>query len=125
MPKLLLVEDNQAIQEMLGRFLRWKGYEVLSATTGLAGVALASAEQPDIILMDISLPELDGWEATRRIRATGATMPIIALTAHALGGDRQACLDAGCSDYMTKPVDLLHLVTKLEEVAARPSSISS
>jgi two-component system, cell cycle response regulator DivK len=121
MPKLLLVEDNELNRDMLSRRLQRKGYDVLIAVDGAEGVEVATSEIPDLVLMDISLPVLDGWEATRRIRATQATrdIPVIALTAHAMAGDRQKALDAGCDDYDTKPVDLPRLLQKISTLLDR------
>lgn len=116
MAQILLVEDNEMNRDMLSRRLTRKGYQVLIAADGVQGVELAQAELPDLILMDMSLPVLDGWEATRRIRAIPETqaIPIIALTAHALSGDREKSLEAGCNEYETKPVDFLRLMGKIE-----------
>ncbi len=115
MSKILLVEDNEMNRDMLSRRLERKGFEVVMAVDGLAGVEMASSSNPDIILMDLSLPEIDGWEATRRIKADPATqnIPVIALTAHAMAGDEQKALDAGCDDYDTKPVNLNRLLEKI------------
>ncbi len=116
MSKILLVEDNEMNRDMLSRRLERKGFEVVMAVDGLAGVEMASSSNPDIILMDLSLPEIDGWEATRRIKADPATqnIPVIALTAHAMAGDEKKALDAGCDDYDTKPVNLKRLLEKIE-----------
>ena len=116
MAKILLVEDNEMNRDMLSRRLIRKGYEVVVAVDGQAGVDLADKERPDLILMDMSLPILDGWEATRRIKAVPATgsIPVIALTAHAMATDREKALEAGCDDYDTKPVDLKSLLGKME-----------
>jgi CheY-like chemotaxis protein len=116
MVKILLVEDNEMNRDMLLRRLRRKGYEVRSAGDGQEGIAAAQAGAVDLILMDLSLPVLDGWEAARRLKADPATrsIPIIALTAHAMAGDRERALEAGCDDYETKPVDLARLVAKIE-----------
>ena len=116
MPKILLVEDNEMNWDMLSRRLTRKGYEVLLAVDGRQGVDLARAEAPDLVLMDMSLPVLDGWEATRRLKADPDTsaIPIIALTAHAMSGDQEKALAAGCDDYDTKPVDLDSLLAKIE-----------
>lgn len=115
MSKILLVEDNEMNRDMLSRRLERKGYEVVMAVDGQAGVDIASSSNPDIILMDLSLPVIDGWEATRRIKADPATqsIPIIALTAHAMAGDEQKALEAGCDDYDTKPVNLKRLLEKI------------
>ena len=116
MSKILLVEDNEMNRDMLSRRLERKGLEVIIAVDGQAGVDMASSTNPDIILMDLSLPVIDGWEATRRIKANSATqgIPVIALTAHAMAGDEQKALDAGCDDYDTKPVDFKSLLGKIE-----------
>jgi two-component system cell cycle response regulator DivK len=115
MPRILLVEDNEMNRDMLARRLQKRGFDVLIATTGTEGVAKARAERPDLVLMDMSLPEIDGWEATRQLRAGagGGALRIIALTAHAMEGDRQRSLAAGCDDFETKPVDIERLVTKM------------
>ena len=114
--KILLVEDNEMNRDMLSRRLVRKGYEVVLAFDGQAGVDMAGSETPDLILMDMSLPVLDGWEATRRIKAAPATchIPVIALTAHAMSGDRDKAIEAGCNDYDTKPIDLARLLGKIE-----------
>lgn len=116
MPKILLVEDNELNREMLSRRLVRKGFEVVIAVDGLQGVALAGAERPDLVLMDMSLPGIDGWEATRRLKADGATraLPVIALTAHAMSDDRAKAVAAGCDDFDTKPVDLERLLGKID-----------
>jgi two-component system cell cycle response regulator DivK len=116
MAKILLVEDNEMNRDMLSRRLMRKGYEVVLAVDGLSGVEMSGAEHPDLVLMDMSLPILDGWEATRQIKAAAATrhIPIIALTAHAMSSDRDKALEAGCDDYDTKPVDLARLLVKIE-----------
>ena len=121
MPKILLIEDNEMNRDMLSRRLQRKGYEVLIAIDGEQGVAVAQAEQPDLILMDMSLPVLDGWEATRKIRAdpTISAVPVIALTAHAMAGDQEKCMAVGCDDYDTKPVDLARLLGKIELLLQR------
>lgn len=118
MPKILLVEDNEMNRDMLSRRLQRRGFEVLIAGDGEQGVTLAAAEKPDLILMDMSLPVLDGWEATRRIKAAPDTrrIPIIGLTAHAMAADRDKCLEAGCDDYDTKPVELGRLLEKIERL---------
>ncbi len=120
MPKILLVEDNEDNRDMLSRRLLRKGYDVCLANDGGAGVSQAVAEKPDLILMDMSLPVLDGWEATRRIKADPATrgIPVIALTAHAMSDDRDKAVAAGCDDYDTKPVDLPRLLEKIEGLLA-------
>ena len=118
MSKILLVEDNEMNRDMLTRRLERKGFEVVIAVDGQAGVDMASSSNPDIILMDLSLPVMDGLEATRQIKADPATQPIpvIALTAHAMAGDEQKALQAGCNDYDTKPVDLKRLLGKIENL---------
>jgi CheY-like chemotaxis protein len=118
MPRLLYVEDNEMNRDMLSRRLQRRGFEVLIAGDGEQGVTLAAAEKPDLILMDMSLPVLDGWEATRRIKAAPDTrrIPIIGLTAHAMATDRDRCLEAGCDDYDTKPVELGRLLEKIERL---------
>ena len=116
MVKLLIVEDSEVERELLSRRFRKKGYEVVTAADGKVGVEFASTEEPNLILMDLSMPVLDGWEATRQIKARGATshIPIIALTAHAMEGDRARAINAGCDDYDTKPIDLKRLLSKIE-----------
>lgn len=118
MPKILLVEDNEMNRDMLSRRLEKRGYTVLLAVDGAEGVAQAKAGLPDLILMDMSLPVLDGWDATKQIKAEPAlaAIPIIALTAHAMESDRQKALSAGCDDYDTKPVELPRLLMKIEEL---------
>ena len=114
--KLLLVEDNEMNRDMLSRRLLRRGYEIVMAVDGGQGVEMAGSELPDLILMDMSLPVIDGWEATRRIKAADATrhIPIIGLTAHAMAGDREKAIEAGCNDYDTKPVELDRLIGKIE-----------
>jgi DNA-binding response OmpR family regulator len=126
MTKILLVEDNEMNRDMLSRRLQRRGYEILLAADGAMGVSAAIAEQPDLILMDMSLPVMDGWEATRRLKADLATqsIPVIALTAHAMVGDRQKCLEAGCDDYDTKPVELPSLLQKIEALLAKRQPIA-
>jgi CheY-like chemotaxis protein len=116
MIKILLVEDNEESREGLARRLQRRGYEVVAACDGQQGVELARATAPDLILMDINLPVMDGWEATRQIKAAAPTrvVPIIALTAHALTSDRQKTLEAGCDDYHSKPVELPRLLNQIE-----------
>jgi CheY-like chemotaxis protein len=116
MSKILLVEDNEMNRDMLSRRLERKGFEVVIAVDGQAGVNMATSESPDLILMDLSLPVIDGWEATRQIKADPATqsIPVIALTAHAMAGDEQKALEAGCDDYDTKPVNLKRLLDKID-----------
>jgi two-component system cell cycle response regulator DivK len=116
MAKILLVEDNEMNWDMLSRRLRRKGYEVVVAVDGEQGVAMSKVEAPDLILMDLGLPVLDGWEATRRIKAAPETqdIPIIALTSHAMLGDRERAVEAGCDDYDTKPIEFQRLLEKME-----------
>ena len=118
MTRLLLVEDNEMNRDMLSRRLQKRGYEVLLAVDGEEGVAKAQSESPALILMDMSLPGIDGWEATRRIKANSQTshIPVIALTAHALTSDRNTALAAGCDDFDTKPVEFTRLLTKIENL---------
>ncbi|PSH58902.1 response regulator [Phyllobacterium sophorae] len=115
MTKILLVEDNEMNRDMLSRRLERRGYEVIIATNGLAGVEAAVTAMPDLVLMDMSLPVIDGWEATRRIKDNPATagIPVIALTAHAMAGDREKAMEAGCDDYDTKPIELPALLDKI------------
>ena len=115
MAKILLVEDNEMNRDMLSRRLVRNGHEVSIATDGQQGVDMAVSERPDIILMDMSLPVIDGWEATRRIKANDATrgVPVIALTAHAMAGDREKGMEVGCDDYDTKPVEIARLLGKI------------
>ena len=121
MPKILIVEDNEMNRDMLARRLTRKGYEVTVAVDGEEGIALARASAPDLILMDMSLPVVDGWEATRQLKADEATRatPVIALTAHAMAGDKERALEAGCDDYDTKPIDLAGLLAKIEVLLGR------
>ncbi len=116
MAKILLVEDNEMNRDMLSRRLQRKGYEVVLAVDGKEGINMATSSSPDLILMDLSLPIIDGWEATRQIKSQAETtdIPIIALTAHAMEDDRRRALDAGCDDYDSKPVDFPRLVSKIE-----------
>jgi two-component system cell cycle response regulator DivK len=116
MSKILLVEDNEMSRDMLSRRLERRGYQVIIAVDGQAGVALARSHAPDLILMDMSLPMLDGWEATRQLKAAVETraIPIIALTAHAMSGDREQALEAGCDDYDSKPVEFVRLLGKIQ-----------
>jgi CheY-like chemotaxis protein len=121
MAKILLVEDNEINRDMLSRRLERRGHQVVIAVDGEQGVAKAQSEAPDVILMDMSLPVLDGWEATQRIKAALETqaIPIIALTAHAMVGDREKSIAAGCDDYDTKPIDLPRLLEKIERILAK------
>jgi len=124
MSKILLVEDNEMNRDMLSRRLERKGFEVVIAVDGQAGVDMASATNPDIILMDLSLPVMDGWEATRRLKADPATqrIPVIALTAHAMSGDEVKAREAGCDDYDTKPVNLNRLLEKIGSLLSSGAS---
>jgi two-component system, cell cycle response regulator DivK len=114
--KILLVEDNEMNRDMLSRRLARKGFEVVIAVDGAEAIKMAESETPALILMDMSLPVIDGWEATRRLKAQAVTKatPIIALTAHAMSGDREKCLEAGCDDYDTKPIEFKRLLEKIE-----------
>lgn len=116
MSKILLVEDNEMNRDMLSRRLQRKGHQVLIAIDGAQGVEFAGFHKPDIILMDMSLPVLDGWEATQQLKAAPETIniPIIALTAHAMAGDREKCLEVGCDDYDTKPIEFPRLLGKIQ-----------
>jgi CheY-like chemotaxis protein len=120
-PKLLLVEDNEMNRDMLSRRLKGRGYEIVLAVDGAEGVEMARTELPDLVLMDVSLPVLDGWEATRRIKASEATrgIPLIVLTAHAMASDRQHAMQAGADDFDTKPVDLPRLLGKIQAQLVR------
>ena len=122
MPKILLVEDNEMNRDMLSRRLARRGYEVVIAVDGHQGVAVAQAERPDLVLMDMSLPVLDGWEATRALKAAAETraIPVIALTAHAMSSDRDRAVESGCDDFDTKPIDLTRLLEKIEALLAKP-----
>ena len=124
MSKILLVEDNEMNRDMLSRRLLRRGYEVVIALDGESGLSLAESESPDLILMDMSLPILDGWEATRRLKAASDTkhIPVIALTAHAMSSDRDRALEAGCDDYDTKPIELPRLLEKIEALLASAGS---
>ena len=124
MTKILLVEDSEMSRDMLARRLARRGYEVVIAVDGGQGVALARTEAPDLILMDMNLPVLDGSEATRQLRAAPATrsIPIIALTAHAMSGDREKALEAGCDDYDTKPIELERLLGKIDALLKKEAT---
>jgi CheY-like chemotaxis protein len=124
MAKILLVEDNEMNRDMLSRRLARKGHEVFIAIDGAEGVEMARSKVPDLILMDMSLPVLDGWQATREIKATPEThaIPVIALTAHAMAGDREKCLAAGCDDYDTKPVEFPRLLGKIELLLSKEAA---
>ena len=123
MPRLLLVEDNEENRDGLSRHLRRKGFEVLVAVDGQQGVEAARTGAPDLILMDMSLPVLDGWEATRQLKAAPETrhIPVIALTAHAMAGDREKALQAGCDEYDTKPVEFARLLEKIQTLLGGPA----
>jgi two-component system, cell cycle response regulator DivK len=127
MPKILIVEDNEMNRDMLSRRLERKGFEVLAARDGEQGIQVASSESPDLILMDMSLPVVDGWEATRRLRAAEHTrrIPVIALTAHAMSGDRERALEAGCDEYDTKPIEFPKLLAKIEELLSRTQAANT
>ncbi len=116
MAKILLVEDNAMNRDMLSRRLARKGYEVVIAIDGQQGIEMARSETPDLILMDMSLPVVDGWEATRQLKSAPETqsIPVIALTAHAMAGDREKAVEAGCNDYDIKPIELPRLLEKIE-----------
>ena len=118
MAKVLVVEDNEMNRDMLSRRLQRRGYEVVVSVDGEDGVSKAQSESPDIILMDMDLPVLDGWAATKMLKASPETqsIPVIALTAHAMAGDREKALDAGCDDYDTKPVEFARLIQKIEKL---------
>ena len=120
--RILLIEDNEMNRDMLSRRLEKRGYQVLVALDGEQGVAVAQKERPDLVLMDISLPVLDGWEATRRLKSAPDTqrIPVIALTAHAMSSDRDKAVEAGCDDFDTKPIDLARLLQKIEALLANP-----
>jgi two-component system, cell cycle response regulator DivK len=122
MAKILLVEDNEMNRDMLSRRLLRKGFEVVMAVDGGQAVTMAESEHPDLILMDMSLPVIDGWEATRRVKAAEKTahIPVIALTAHAMSGDREKALSAGCDDYDTKPIEMPRLLEKIDALLVRP-----
>jgi len=124
MAKILIVEDNEMNRDMLSRRLVKRGYDVAIAVDGEHGVAMARSESPALILMDMSLPGLDGWEASRRLKADPQTkdIAIIAITAHAMAGDREKALAAGCDDFDTKPIELTRLLAKIEALVARPST---
>jgi CheY-like chemotaxis protein len=124
MPKILLVEDNEMNRDMLSRRLQRRGYDILIAVDGQQGVTMAQGESPDLILMDMSLPVMDGWEATRRIKGDASTraIPVIALTAHAMSGEREKALQAGCDDFDTKPLELARLLEKIEALLSRKAS---
>jgi two-component system cell cycle response regulator DivK len=118
MPRILIVEDNEENRDSLSRRLQRRGFDVSVATNGKAGVEMAIAEKPDLILMDMNMPEVDGWEATRRIKAApeGKEVCVIAITAHAMSGDRERALEAGCSEYHTKPIEFPKLMEQIEAI---------
>lgn len=124
MPKILLVEDNEMNRDMLSRRLVRKGYEVFIAVDGAEGVEKSMSEEPDLILMDMSLPVLDGWQATTQIKANSETqnIPVIAMTAHAMAGDREKCLAAGCDEYDTKPVEFPRLLDKIQKLLSNKAT---
>lgn len=118
MPRILIVEDNEENRNILTRRLERRGFEILCARDGKAGVEMAKTEKPDLVLMDMNMPELDGWEATRRIKAAPGldALPVIALTAHAMTGDRERALEAGCTDYHIKPIEFSKLMAQIEVI---------
>ena len=118
MPRILIVDDNEDNRDVLARRLQRKGFEVTCASGGQQAIDQTKSEKPDLILMDMNMPELDGWEATSQIRKEGITTPIIALTAHAMNGDRERAIEAGCTDYHTKPVELDKLLKLVETLLA-------
>ena len=120
MPNILIVEDDQMNRDMMARHLKWEGYQVVTAVNGVQAVALAQSESIDLILMDMGLPVMDGWEATHRLKTTRHTrsIPIIALTAYALSEDRARCLSAGCDEYESKPIDFPRLLAKMKRFLA-------
>jgi CheY-like chemotaxis protein len=122
MPKVLIVEDNEMNRDMLSRRLQRRGFSVVIAVDGAEGVSMAKAEKPDLVLMDMSLPVMNGWEATRIIRAHAATaaIPVIALTAHSMPGDREKAMEAGCNDYDVKPVEMSRLLDKMAALGVAP-----
>jgi CheY-like chemotaxis protein len=122
MPKVLIVEDNEMNRDMLSRRLQRRGFSVVIAVDGAEGVSMAKAEKPDLVLMDMSLPVMNGWEATRIIRADAATaaIPVIALTAHSMPGDREKAMEAGCNDYDVKPVEMSRLLDKMAALGVAP-----
>jgi two-component system, cell cycle response regulator DivK len=127
MAKILLVEDNEMNRDMLSRRLIRRGHEITIAVDGRAALERAVSDMPELILMDLSLPEIDGWEATRRLKANPVTqhIPVIALTAHAMSGDREKAFDAGCDDFDTKPVELTRLLEKIDALLAPALLIDS
>lgn len=127
MRRILIVEDNEMNRDALSRRLARRGYEVVLATDGREGLAMARERQPHLILMDLGLPEIDGWECTRRLKADASTrpIPVIALSAHAMVGERERALEAGCDEFDTKPIDLASLLEKIEALLPRPERASS
>jgi len=127
MPKILIVEDNEENRDALSRRLQRRGFEIVMAADGKVGVAMTQTEKPDLVLMDMNMPELDGWEATRQIRAAAETqnLPVIALTAHAMAGDRDRALEAGCADYHTKPVDFPKLLAQIEALLTKKNNTTT
>ena len=125
MPKILIVEDNEENRDSLSRRLQRRGFAVIIAEDGKAGVAMAQSEKPGLILMDMNMPELDGWEATRQLKAAAETkdLPVIALTAHAMSGDRDRALEVGCADYHTKPVEFPKLLAQIETLLQNKTAI--
>ena len=123
MPRILLIDDNEPNRQFLSRRLSRRGFEVILATDGVAGVEMARAEKPDLILMDMNMPRLDGWEATRQIKAdpSVAAVPVIGLTAHAMVGDRERAIEAGCAEYHTKPVEFETLLEQIESLLRGPT----
>jgi CheY-like chemotaxis protein len=123
MPKILMIEDNEQNRDALSRRLQRHGYDVILAVDGRQGVAMAQAELPDLILMDLNLPDVDGWEATRLLKEAPETraIPIMAMTAHAIAGDQERALQAGCDDYHAKPVDFQRLLTQIEALLTKTS----
>jgi len=122
MPRILIIDDNEENCDVLSRRLAKRGFEVLISSGGSAGVTMALDDRPDVVLMDMNMPEIDGWTATTRLREKGGTMPVIALTAHAMTGDRERAIDAGCNDYHTKPVDMEKLLQQIETLLANSPS---
>jgi CheY-like chemotaxis protein len=121
MPKILMIEDNEQNRDALSRRLQRHGYDVITASDGRQGVAMAQAELPDLILMDLNLPDVDGWEATRILKEAPETqgIPIMAMTAHAMAGDQERALQAGCNDYHAKPVEFQRLLTQIETLLTK------
>ena len=119
MPRILIVDDNEDNRDVLSRRLKRKGFEVISASGGQEGIDKATDDKPDLILMDMNMPDIDGWQATTTIRESGITIPVIALTADAMTGDRERAIEAGCSDYHTKPIEMQDLVTLIQSLLAK------